>query len=81
MMTTGILKSSSTVYEFDLPSMKKLIAADLGVRLEQVSVEYVIQEVGGDPMDRYPGRSAVTQVRVTVEGQPPAPKTYSFMDR
>lgn len=62
----GVLKSKVSTYEFDLESIKKLIAIDLDVDLNKINVEYVIGEVGGDPMDRYPGQKEVTKVRVTV---------------
>lgn len=62
----AIMKAKSTTYEFDLPEMAKMLAAALEVRPSAVSVEYVIQEVGADPMDRFPGHKQVTGVRVTV---------------
>jgi hypothetical protein len=63
----GILKSKILTYEFGLAEMKTLIAQDLKVHVDRVNVEYVIQEVGGDPMDRFPGHKQVTGVRVTVK--------------
>jgi hypothetical protein len=63
----GILKSKILTYEFGLDEMKALIAADLKVNVNRVDVTYVIQEVGGDPMDRFPGHNQVTKVRVTVK--------------
>jgi hypothetical protein len=63
----AILKSKILTYEFGLDEMKALIASDLKVHVDRVSVEYVIQEVGGDPMDRFPGHKQVTGVRVTVK--------------
>lgn len=62
----GILKSSVETYEFGLDQMKELIAADLQVDSACVEVRYVIQEVGGDPMDRFPGTKQVTKIEVTV---------------
>lgn len=62
-----VMKAKTATYEFDLNEIKELIAADLDVPESAVSVEYVIQEVGGDPMDRYPGTKQVTKVRVTVD--------------
>lgn len=35
-----------------------------------VSVRYVIQEVGGDPLDRFPGTNQVTKIEITYEGTP-----------
>jgi hypothetical protein len=63
----GILKSKILTYEFGLDEMKALIAEDLKVNADRIDVTYVIQEVGGDPMDRFPGRDQVTKVRVTVK--------------
>lgn len=60
-------KAQQTTYEFSLEQINLLVALDLGVASEQVSVEYVIQEVGGDPMDRYPGTKQVTKIRVIVK--------------
>jgi hypothetical protein len=61
------LKSVHTTYEFSPEEMKFLIAADLKVSPERVSVQYVITEVGGDPLDRYRGTDQVTKIRVTVK--------------
>jgi len=66
----GILKGSqtrTTVYEFTPDDLKELITNDLYEDVANVTVEYVIQEVGGDPMDRYPGTKQVTKIRVTVK--------------
>lgn len=63
----GILKSKVATYEFSLVEMKALIASDLGQQDSQINVEYIIQEVGSDPMDRFPGHKQVTGVRVTIK--------------
>jgi hypothetical protein len=63
----GILKSKVLTYEFGLDEMKALIAEDLKVNADRIDVTYVIQEVGGDPMDRFPGHNQDTKVRVTVK--------------
>lgn len=63
----AILKSKTTRYEFSLDEMKKLIAQDMKVPVEAIHVNYVIQEVGGDPMDRYPGIDTVTKIEVIVD--------------
>ena len=62
----GILKTKVSTYEFDLAAIRDLIAADIGVPADKVAVQYVIEEVGGDPMDRFPGTDTVTKIRVTV---------------
>jgi len=63
---TGILKSKVSTFEYDLRSMESLIAADLKIPVTDIKVTYVIEEVGGDPMDRFRGTDTVTKVRVTV---------------
>ena len=62
----GVLKSKVAIYEFSLDDMKILIANDLNISADTVQVTYVMEEVGGDPMDRFPGVPTVTKVRVTV---------------
>lgn len=69
----GILKSKVATYEFSLTDMKVLIANDLGIPASQINVTYVVQEVGGDPMDRFPGTNQVTGIRVTVTEAPTVP--------
>lgn len=61
----GVLKSTVSTYEFTLEQLRKLIADDLDCAAVSIDVEYVIQEVGGDPMDRFPGHKKVTGIRVT----------------
>lgn len=62
-----VLKSKTTQYTFSLKEMKKLIAKDMNLPVEAIQVYYDIKEVGGDPMDRYPGINQVTEIRVTVD--------------
>lgn len=62
----GVLKSKVSSYEFTPDDIKLLIAKDLEVDPAKVQVSYVIQEVGGDPMDRYRGTDTVTKIRVSV---------------
>jgi hypothetical protein len=61
------LKSVNTTYEFTPEDIQELIAEKLEKEQDKVSVNYVIEEVGGDPMDRYPGTDTVTKIRVTVK--------------
>lgn len=63
----AILKSKTTKYEFSLDEMKKLIAEDMKVPVEAIHVNYVIEEVGGDVLDRYPGIKTVTKIEVIVD--------------
>lgn len=62
----GILKAKKSEYEFSPDDIKTLIAQDLNVPVDTVTVDYVIQEVGGDPMDRFPGTDTVTKIRVSI---------------
>ncbi len=61
-----ILNATEQHYTFKPEEIQALIANDLGVEIEKVSVRYVIEEVDGDPMDRYPGRNEVTRIEVTI---------------
>ena len=64
----SIVRTSNVVtYDVSLNAVRDLIAKDLGVKVEAVSVRYVIEEVGGDPMDRFPGHNEVTKLEVTVK--------------
>jgi hypothetical protein len=62
----GILQASTQTYEFSPHDIRMLIAADLEVPFEQVTVVYDIQEISSDPFDRFPGVNHVTKIRVTV---------------
>ena len=64
------LTAVNTTYEFTPDDMQELVAEKLSVPKESVNVQYVIQEVGGDFMDRYPGTPTVTKIRVTVKSKP-----------
>jgi hypothetical protein len=61
------LTSKTTEYEFEPKEIAMLIADNLRAPVEKIQVNFVIQEVGGDPLDRYPGTPTVTKVRVTVD--------------
>jgi hypothetical protein len=63
---SGILKSKVATYEFGLKEVTQLVAADLGVPASKIDVEFILHEVGGDPMDRYPGTMQVAGIRVRV---------------
>lgn len=49
----GVLKSKQTTYTFSPDEIKLLISEDLGVPVDAVHVNYVINEVGGDFMGRF----------------------------
>ena len=67
LLNPATLATMVVAYEFDPAMLKKLIAKDLVVPEDQVTVDYVISEVGGDPLDRFPGRPAVTSIHVTIK--------------
>lgn len=58
-------KKTTVTYEIKPEDIKRLIAQDLEVPESEISVDFVIQEVGGDPMDRFPGVKTVTKIRIT----------------
>lgn len=58
--------SDEITYRYNPEEIKKLIADHHKVDMKKVKVIYNIQEVGGDPLDRYPGVDTVTSISVTV---------------
>lgn len=60
------IKAKTITYEFTPEDIKKLIAQELKIDPKKVDVQYRIEEVGGDPMDRYPGHDEVVAINVTV---------------
>jgi hypothetical protein len=60
-----VMQASTQVYNFSLDEIKKLVAADLTVSPDHITVEYVQTEIS-DAMDRY-SRKEVTSVKVTVD--------------
>lgn len=77
MSLTPSLVPTSTIYEFLPEQINELLGKAIGAPIgSTVAVEYVIQKVGGDPMDRYPGTDAITKVRITVT----PPKKAEFPD-
>jgi hypothetical protein len=61
------LKSTRQMYELHPDQLIELFADKLNVDKERVTVDFVIEEIGGDPLDRYPGTDTVTKIKVTVE--------------
>lgn len=62
---------TTTVVEYPVDEFKSLLKERV-FGGKEIAVEFVIQEVGGDPMDRFPGHDTVTRVRVSFDGAPPA---------
>lgn len=60
------LVSKKTTYELTPEDIKNLIADSLREDSKNVEVHFVIEEVGGDPLDRYRGTDQVTKINVTV---------------
>lgn len=58
---------NKTIYSLTPIQMQMLIAEKLGVDVGEVHVKYVIKEVDGDPLDRWPGTDEVTEIEITVE--------------
>lgn len=61
--------SKKTTYEFTLDDVKKLFSEALDVSVDRIKVRYIIEEVGGDPMDRFRGTDEVTRIEVTVDNK------------
>jgi hypothetical protein len=62
--------STTTTVEYPVGEFKSMVAELMFAGKRNIKVEFVIQEVGGDPLDRFPGRDEVTKVRVSYEGGP-----------
>ncbi len=62
---------TTTTVEYPVEELKQLIASKLFPG-KQVDIKFVIQEVGGDPLDRFPGHNEVTSVKITFDGTPDA---------
>lgn len=62
-------KNTKTTVEYPLAEFMGLLKEKLFGGLA-FKVEFVIEEIGGDPMDRFPGRMEVTNVRFVFDGVP-----------
>jgi hypothetical protein len=62
---------TTTVVDYPVDEFKSLLKEKI-FEGKEVKVEFVIQEVGADPMDRFPGHNEVTRVRVSFDGTPSA---------
>ena len=58
--------AATKTFEVSLDEAVEMFAEAVGAPKEKVSVEYVIREVGGDQMDRFPGVNKVTAIRIMV---------------
>lgn len=64
----SIIQQTTTVKKFEvsLDTMKQLIANDLEVPVDEITVTYVEGNVGpGDPRDSYPAPRDIVSIRVT----------------
>lgn len=58
-------KDITITYSLKPKQIKQLIADDLKVPIDEIEIDFIIEEVGGDMMDRYPGHNEVTKIKVT----------------
>ena len=56
-----------TEYTLTPEEVSKIIAEKLGLPENETNVRFVIREVGGDFMDRFPGSPTVVEISVTHE--------------
>jgi len=61
-----LLKSKKTKYEFSPDEIKKLIANDMEMPLDAVSVEYVLSDFADDRFSTAPDYQ-VTKIEVTID--------------
>jgi hypothetical protein len=59
---------TTTTIEYPVDEFKSMVAKLMFNGKCNIKVEFVIQEVGGDPLDRFPGHDEVTKVRVSYDG-------------
>lgn len=59
------LTASSLTYKFSLDEMKKLIAKDLNLAEEDISVRYIVRDTSNDEFGRYSNYN-VTEIEVSV---------------
>ena len=62
---------TTTVVEYPVDEFRSLLKEKV-FGGKEIAVDFVIQEVGGDPLDRFPGHDGVTRVRISFDGAPPA---------
>jgi hypothetical protein len=60
-------KITKTEYTLTPEEVCNIIAEKLGLPEDETNVRFVIREVGGDPMDRFPGTPTVVEISVTHE--------------
>lgn len=60
---------TTTTVEYPIEEFKTLLQDKLFVR-KDVKIEFVVQKVGADPLDRHPGHNAVTSVKISFNGMP-----------
>lgn len=63
----SLIKAHSAQYNYyiSLDTMKEMIANNLGVPAEEITVQYVEGDTGpGDPMDRYPTPRGIVNIKV-----------------
>ena len=60
-------QEKQVTYHLSPDEVKEVLTDYLEARGKDVSVHFKIEEVGGDPMDRYPGVDTVTDIQVTVK--------------
>ncbi len=62
------LASKTITYEFTPQEIKQLIIDALELNeSDTATVNFVIEEIGGDPLDRFPGYNDVTGIQVSVK--------------
>lgn len=63
----SLIKSTAAVWTYDisLETMRALIAQDLHVPANELTVDYVLGDIGpSDPMDRFPTPRGVVSIKV-----------------
>jgi len=63
----SVLKAKTVTHSFAPKDVAILIANDLGVNINAIKVDFIIQEVGGDDRFNMLGTPTVTEISVTID--------------
>lgn len=59
--------TKKTTVEYPVSEFIELLKDKFGMNNSDVSIRFIIQEVGGDYLDRYPGQPQVVAVQICYE--------------
>jgi hypothetical protein len=63
------MSSTKTIIDYPVNEFDALLRQKL-FNGQDFKIKYVIETVGGDPLDRHPGYEQVTRIRLVFDGHP-----------